>query len=183
MVSSVRQQVITMRAAGHSVRQITEALGVSRSTIRRYCQAAGLTRERLTFSTGRDASMAEQARDRFETIGYVVAPSGCFIWAGEVSDNGYGVIHTFSNARQTTLRAHRVAYEVAHGASLPNNLTIDHRCFEKRCVNWRHLEAVTHSENSRRSYRDGRHDRRIAAMKGGVSPNRGKKRRPREVAP
>lgn len=42
--------------------------------------------------------------------------------------------------------AHRVAYELCIGP-IPTGLTIDHLCRNTRCVNPKHLEAVTLREN------------------------------------
>lgn len=45
--------------------------------------------------------------------------------------------------------AHRVSWELFRG-KIPTNLTLDHLCLNKRCVNPNHLEPVTSVENSRR---------------------------------
>jgi hypothetical protein len=46
---------------------------------------------------------------------------------------------------------HRLAYEEAYGP-IPAGLTVDHLCFNIRCINPEHLEAVTASENTRRAW-------------------------------
>ena len=48
--------------------------------------------------------------------------------------------------------AHRVAYEIAYGP-IPSGHDVDHICRNRLCVRARHLEAVTRSENRRRTRR------------------------------
>jgi hypothetical protein len=71
---------------------------------------------------------------------------GCWLWCGARSKNGYGAI--WLRGTQTT--AHRIAYALAKGP-IPDGAEIDHLCSNKGCVRPSHLEAVTHSENCRRS--------------------------------
>src|SRR3954451_2861694 len=68
--------------------------------------------------------------------------TGCWTFAGATSADGYG---RFSLSGKNRL-AHRVAYELVHGV-VPANLTIDHLCGNRKCINPAHLEAVTHREN------------------------------------
>lgn len=72
---------------------------------------------------------------------------GCWEWSAAVDTKGYGVIKATGGRR--LLRAHRVLYELVCGA-IPDGLTIDHLCRNRRCVNPLHMEPVTRGENSRR---------------------------------
>lgn len=82
------------------------------------------------------------------------APDDCWEWQGSKHPNGYGFISQTHRAKTrgglAHLLAHRVAWVAATGLSLRDQLTIDHLCFNKLCVNPRHLEPVTHRENIRR---------------------------------
>jgi hypothetical protein len=53
--------------------------------------------------------------------------------------------------RMTT--AHRAAWTGAHGP-IPDDMTVHHRCHERRCVNVEHMELLTNEQNARRN-RDG----------------------------
>jgi len=63
---------------------------------------------------------------------------------------------------------HRLAYEEAKGP-IPEGLTVDHLCFNTRCVNPDHLEAVPNKENVRRGWQNHREAHPPSAVEPGVS--------------
>lgn len=69
----------------------------------------------------------------------------CWLWTGAPNEWGYGSIRWGGPMRA----AHRVAYELEHGA-VPPALDIDHLCRVPACVRPSHLESVTPAENQRR---------------------------------
>jgi hypothetical protein len=73
----------------------------------------------------------------------------CWEWLAATSRGGYGLFK--ANRETTTAYAHRIAYELMVG-TIPEGLTIDHLCRNRRCVNPAHLEAVTRGVNTRRAY-------------------------------
>lgn len=71
------------------------------------------------------------------------ADSGCWEWLGFIDTrHGYG-IHPVNGVR---VRAHRIAVTLVRGP-VPLNLTVDHLCRNRRCVNPDHLEVVPNKEN------------------------------------
>jgi hypothetical protein len=69
-------------------------------------------------------------------------PDACWVWQGPPGPKGYGVIGVHHRPRYV----HRVSYELTAGP-IPDELTIDHLCRNRLCVNPDHLEPVTRGEN------------------------------------
>lgn len=66
----------------------------------------------------------------------------CLAWTAAKSEKGYG---KFGIGRRS-YRAHRVAYELTHGA-IPEGIQIDHTCHNPSCILPDHLRATTHKQN------------------------------------
>lgn len=66
----------------------------------------------------------------------------CWNWNKELDKNGYGRFQV----NRIGIRAHRYSYELVMG-KIPKGLVIDHLCRNPKCVNPKHLEAVTNKEN------------------------------------
>lgn len=77
----------------------------------------------------------------------VIKTSICWNWIGEVNDKGYGRIQIEGRR----MSAHIFFYELFNG-KISNGLELDHICRVRNCVNPKHLEPVTHSENVKRAW-------------------------------
>ena len=86
-----------------------------------------------------------------------VRSGDCLIWQGALNSRGYGSVT--GGRKGLTKLAHRAVYEEVVGL-IPDGLTIDHLCREKRCLNAAHMEVVTRGENSRRQLRAQTHCKR-----------------------
>lgn len=111
-------------------------------------------------------SLEERLWDKVD----VREPDECWPWTGFVLSHptlgGYGQIREAGRG-STTLRVHRVVYELTYGP-IPDGLVLDHTCHNgsgcegrgpacphRRCCNPAHLEAVTHAVNNERGYHRG----------------------------
>ena len=81
---------------------------------------------------------------RFMTKIASTEPGKCWLWMG-AKVKGYG---SFRFGKRAVL-AHRFSYERFVGP-IPDELTIDHLCRNRACVNPLHMEVVTMHENWRR---------------------------------
>lgn len=71
-------------------------------------------------------------------------PGRCWRWTAALDRYGYGQIKTA--AGEPPKRAHKVAYELAHGP-VPDGLELRHSCNNRWCVNPSHVEPGTHAQN------------------------------------
>ena len=70
----------------------------------------------------------------------------CIIFAGTLSDQGYGRVY-FGHGKWR--RAHVIEWEKVNGP-VPIGLQLDHLCRNRGCINLEHLELVTSKENTLR---------------------------------
>jgi len=82
---------------------------------------------------------------RWKCLVEIGEPGECWSWVGSISKRtGYGKKQWFGE----TWLAHRWVWTMLFGL-VPDGLTINHKCSNRRCVNPHHLETVSQAENCR----------------------------------
>jgi len=66
----------------------------------------------------------------------------CRVWNGYKDDDNYGQIKYKGKAYWV----HRISYAVNNG-DIPDGDTIDHKCFNRPCIEGEHLQLLSHEEN------------------------------------
>jgi hypothetical protein len=80
----------------------------------------------------------DRVMDRVES-----GPGGCIICTYSVGSHGYAQAWD----GRTVVLAHRVVWE-HHNGPIPADLTVDHTCHVRRCVNPAHLRLLPNSANA-----------------------------------
>lgn len=82
--------------------------------------------------------------------------AGCWLWTGSVfGSNAYGQF-TMPGAKNGRVYAHRHAWELANGRTVPPGLFVLHTCDTPRCVKPAHLYVGTHKKNMEDAQARGR---------------------------
>lgn len=85
----------------------------------------------MTLTRRRLAPVRASMEERLSAWSVPEPNSGCHLWIGFTTKDGYGRI--FITGKGSAF-AHRVAYET-HVAPIPPGLTIDHLCGNTACIN------------------------------------------------
>ena len=78
-----------------------------------------------------------------ERIDFTSSATGCWLWVGVVTHDGYPYWGTTGNKK---IYAHRFIYEQQTGP-IPEGFTLDHTCRVRNCVNPAHMDPCTLKEN------------------------------------
>lgn len=78
---------------------------------------------------------------------YTIDINNCWVWHASKLKNGYAL---FTDQNGKTVTGHRWSYQQFIGL-IPNGLVVDHICRNPSCVNPNHLQAISQSNNIKRS--------------------------------
>lgn len=78
----------------------------------------------------------------------------CWLWTSAIGSRGYGIF--WVGGKERSKFAHRLAWEMANGAEIPDGLVVMHACDNPRCVNPAHLSVGTTQDNAIDASQKGR---------------------------
>lgn len=82
---------------------------------------------------------------------YVLDSStGCHFSTYSTGSHGYAQIGWHENGERVVTLVHRVVWAAAFGP-IPEGMTVDHMCKQRRCCNLTHLRLLSNFENGRRT--------------------------------
>lgn len=88
-----------------------------------------------------DDDTLERFHSKYKFVG------DCWLWTSTKNWKGYGRIHIkIKKKSYFSPQAHRLSYIIYKG-TIPNKMTVHHKCHNKACVNPDHLEIKTNDEN------------------------------------
>ncbi len=130
------------RVAG--CRRVAQVKGFCRLHYRRHCEGRRLEDPIVKRVTGpiEERLRAHVKKDR---------KTGCHLWMGHRTPDGYGAMIVDRSTRLT----HRLAWEVAH-SPIPEGMVVMHICDNPACCNPEHLKLGTRAENNRDRLKKGR---------------------------
>jgi hypothetical protein len=113
-----------------------------------------------------------------------MGPNNCWVSTYLANEDGYPKVQWSVNTQKYLLTVHRAVWMYLNGP-IPDDMVVDHTCFERRCVNPSHLRLLTRSENASirfnkpdHNYCTNGHDQRVVGVY--VWPSAGKHKRCRE---
>lgn len=111
---------------------------------RKISQAQWESRVACGVSCGQTKPLASRLAEHLAPGG----PKGdCLEWQGAKSRDGYGVLIVQQDRSKRNVRAHRLAYALAHPDEDIAGLVIRHTCDNRCCCNSAHLLSGTHQDN------------------------------------
>ena len=87
------------------------------------------------------------ARVMERVLAKVVPEGDCLVSTYSTGSHGYSQIGWWADGKNHMRLGHRVAYESANGP-IPVDMTIDHTCRNRRCINLDHLLLLSNEDNS-----------------------------------
>lgn len=159
-----RTMIANMVEEGALLREIGDVLGVTRERARQLIEKCGLGERRKALRAAAENKRlraerraraihrwTRRARKIQKFWNNVATGEGCWEWQAARNPTGYGHLNGQSGGY-----AHRYAWELANGRSIPPGMCILHRCDNPPCVRPDHLMLGTHRDNIRDAIAKGR---------------------------
>ena len=76
--------------------------------------------------------------------------SGCIIWTGMCTSDGYGLLRKMFRGKRIKVKVHRLVYFLAAKHALSVGMHVSHLCHNKLCINIQHLSYEPQTINNNR---------------------------------
>jgi len=90
--------------------------------------------------------VVERIRDKV-----AMGPKGCHISTYSVASHGYAQVGWGEAGERFLVLVHQAIWLIEHGP-IPDGMTVDHECKNRRCMRLSHLRLITNLENARRTH-------------------------------
>lgn len=131
---------------------------VTKKATRNISRQGVLKGEHINYCHGHNGRKANLSSESIRARCEVEPMSGCWIWMGTVSAQGYGMMKGHVSDGVGRISVHRTTYEATFGA-IPDGHSVLHRCDNTLCCNPSHLFTGTQADNMRDKVRKGRQPR------------------------
>ena len=78
-------------------------------------------------------------------------PNGCIVSNYSTGSHKYAQIGWHENGKTKMVLIHRLVWQIHYG-EIPNDMTVDHTCKTRKCINVDHMRLLSNFDNARRQF-------------------------------
>lgn len=71
----------------------------------------------------------------------------CYVWTAACGRDGYGKLSVWEDGKVKKKKPHRMMIEVKRQRKVRKDMHVDHKCVNRKCIRFEHLQVVTPKKN------------------------------------